>query len=299
MTDLIYGQAPIAPHGGRWEWCPPSIFDLGLAYGGSDPSDDNCQVSRLGTLSGSFMVFELHEDDQVLPHDSHPAHRARITSALPDRKHHFILTTQFLMRNSHFILFQANILRVKAISGNWIGCCVLQRPPVAQHALFPERQLCSFGRLLGSAGNMRPALDVRRLSGAHKTAQRTSGFRPWLAEFFEPDAIVDNVSYFPQPIWIFDPSVKSVDHERDGNIYYIEEADALVTGVAVIERNVKENQIEHAFASILPPLVRTRPLYLLRCCHDASWLHCIQLLPCDADMYGYAGFIDVGGFRPL
>ncbi|KAF7538950.1 hypothetical protein G7054_g2538 [Neopestalotiopsis clavispora] len=271
MTDLIHGQVPIASRGGRWDWCPPSIFDLGLAYGGSDPSDDKCQISDLGTLSGQFMVFELHEDDQVLPYGSHPAHRARIISALSDRKHHLILTTQFLMRNSHFILFRPTIVNVTSIRGNWIGCCVLQRPPVAHHTLFPGKQGCSFGSPLGPDGNIRPALDIRRLLWAHKIGKRPSTFRPLLAVGVEQDATIvrhhldkfayslktdtqhqDSVSYLPQLIWIFDPSAKSIYHERDGNIYSIEQADALVTGIAVIDRNVKKNQITHAFASSLP-----------------------------------------------
>ncbi|RDW80319.1 hypothetical protein BP6252_04957 [Coleophoma cylindrospora] len=131
-TELIHGEVPISLYGGPWEWCPQSIFDLGLAFSGSDPTNDFCDVREHGTLSGKFLAYKVQRNYSILPYGSHPAHKARITVALSQRQHCLLLTTTYIVKRRIFILFQPRYVEECIIVGHWIGCVTLQEPPDVQ-----------------------------------------------------------------------------------------------------------------------------------------------------------------------
>ncbi|KAK9415026.1 putative Heterokaryon incompatibility domain-containing protein [Seiridium unicorne] len=253
-TDLIHGEVPIAPYGGPWEWCPRSLFDLGRAFSGSDPTDDNCKVSADGRLLGSFHAFEVHKDDHVLPYGSHPAHRARVTLALSEREKHLFLTTADLVKSLIYILFRPTCVYVNRVVGNWIGCVVLQRPPNTRKWLFPDEIAFGFGGQLDTDGNMLPALNAQQLLWAYKSS-RLNRWLPntacVLTEATSEDVLQAKPKWLPQQMWIFKPDVAS-QYEGGESGKLVAPQDLFVNAIIVFDFSVQENRINAAFAYSLP-----------------------------------------------
>jgi hypothetical protein len=230
-TDLIHGEVQPNVHGGPWEWCPQSLFDFGLSFSGSDPTDDFCFVTKSGRLRGRFLAYEATQRDTILPYGLHPAHKARITVALSDRKQCLLLTTEHIIKSRIFILFRPVYVHRNVVVGNWVGCVTLQVPPDAtplsrvitenvggQEFILTEGRLplfnslpmrmFQFGSNVSPLKGMLPALDLHNLYWSLKSSQTmnwdSNGTRIFLTDSYDDSEA--QVRYWPASV-LLHPSI--------------------------------------------------------------------------------------------
>ncbi|RYN22724.1 hypothetical protein AA0119_g11789 [Alternaria tenuissima] len=149
FLDVLHGQVTRFDFCAPWEWCPPSLFDLGQTTGLPAPigrigSNRPVSISANGVLKfDSLTAYELLPEDILIPYDGHPALQARISAiTMQIGRNSCLLLTDYDLEEEYGIYILAQPTRVSyRYSGqirmgrrlicdlecHWLGCVSLSK----------------------------------------------------------------------------------------------------------------------------------------------------------------------------